>query len=172
MLSKWGLFNGFLKLNVTDIYIAEEICFSLPIAKEKAEAAGKKLRTYANFCMTYWEDDPSITGFFIRPEDVVQYEPYLDVLEFITTDTSKEGVLYDIYAVDKKWNGPLKEIISDCNIDISSQYIVPRFAENRIRCGKKCLKGSNCTICETIEHLARTLEEQKIKVVMKKEEEE
>ena len=172
LVNDWDTFNALIELGVSDIYIVEHLGFELDLCAEKAHAANIQLRAFPNIAQASWIDTPEIKKFFIRPEDVIQYEPYLDVLEFITTDTSKEGVLYDIYAIDKKWNGSLKEIISDCNIDISSQYIVPRFAENRIRCGKKCLKGSNCTICETIEHLAKTLEEQKIKVVMKKEEEE
>ena len=38
-----------------------------------------------------------------------------------------------------------------------SRYIIPRFAETRIKCGKKCLKGGKCQICERIMQLANSL---------------
>ena len=169
MLSKWGLFNGFLKLNVTDIYIAEEICFSLPIAKEKAEAAGKKLRTYANFCMTYWEDDPSITGFFIRPEDIDIYSKYFDTIEFFPiNEKGSEEILYDTYRNKKKWAGSLKEIIVNYRGNQDSRFILPTFAPLRTKCGQTCIINSNCKICNHIQETANILKQKSIMIVEKK----
>ena len=170
LVNDWDTFNALIELEVSDIYVVEHLGFELDLCAKKAHAAAINIRVFPNIAQSSWRDSLDIKKFFIRPEDIVQYEPYVDVCEFL--DVQKQRTLHSIYAIDKKWFGPLREIISDCDLDINSQFIVPRFAENRIKCGKRCLKGSGCNICETVEHLAKTLEEQKIKVVMKKKEEE
>ena len=45
---------------------------------------------------------------------------------------------------------------------IDNKYIIPRFAEMRIKCNKKCLKGSHCRRCDNIKDLSITLENKKI----------
>ena len=172
LVNNWDAFYGLIELGVSDIYIVEELCFELDLCRPLATAANVKLRTFANVAQAGWSNIPDMKKFFIRPEDVIQYEPYLDTLELITNEVRQEEVLYSVYAEDKQWYGPLKEIINDFTLDIDNRFIVPRFAENRIRCGKKCLKGGSCELCETIEHLAETLKKQGIVVKTKKEEEE
>ena len=172
LVNNWDTFSSLIELGVSDIYVVEELCFELDLCKPLATAANVNLRTFANAAQAGWSTVPDIKKFFIRPEDVIQYEPYLDILEFITVETRQEEVLYSIYAEDKQWFGPLKEIINDFTLDIDNRFIVPRFAENRIRCGKRCLKGGSCELCETITHLADTLKKQGIVVKTKKEEEE
>ena len=49
------------------------------------------------------------------------------------------------------------------------RIIIPRFAEKRIRCGKKCLKGGACDICSKIEQLSKVLEENELLVQIDKE---
>ena len=80
----------------------------------------------------------------------------------------------DIYIIDELGFGKLNEIILNLDendkIDLDSRYIIPRFAEARVKCGKKCLKGNNCQICERIYELSQSLEKAKL-IVRKKEEE-
>ena len=67
-------------------------------------------------------------------------------------------VYYRVYSKDKKWFGQLNELIIDFNSDIDNKYIIPRFAEKRIKCDRKCLKGGLCSRCDRIEELSSSLE--------------
>ena len=60
----------------------------------------------------------------------------------------------------------------DFNSDIDNKYIIPRFAEMRIKCGKNCLKGGSCRRCEIIEELSNNLEKTKLVVSIDKDKKE
>ena len=70
----------------------------------------------------------------------------------------KQEIFYKIYS-KQEWFGSLNEIIYELNEELDSRYIIPRFAEKRIRCKKECLKGGKCQICDRIKELSHTLEE-------------
>jgi len=113
--SSWDTFNGLAKTSATDIFVVEDLCFSLD--QVKAKSNGKRIRTYCNVCQTSWLLTESIQTFFIRPEDMDLYEKYIDVVEFYYDkkydQKTKYSIWYDIYNYDKKWAGPLKELITN-----------------------------------------------------------
>ena len=76
--SSWDIFNGLANTSATDIFVAEDLCFSLDLIKKRSK--GKKLRTYCDVCETSWFISDSIQTFFIRPEDIDLYEEYFDVI--------------------------------------------------------------------------------------------
>ena len=130
---------------------------------------------FPNVAQSSWEGTAALKKFFIRPEDVDAYEPYIDTFEF--WDDSDEYrnhqkhmniVLHHIYAIDKKWFGKLNEIIYGLDCDIDSRFTIPRFAEMRIKCNKKCMKGGSCNICDNIYDLSKTLEKAEIMVKIDK----
>lgn len=172
-VNTWDRFIGILNLGVSDIYIIDELGFELDKIAEIAHKNNVSIRCFANIAQSSWVDTPSIKKFFIRPEDISFYENFIDVIYF-TGKIEEINIYYDIYKNDKKWFGKLNEIILNLDendeIDLDSRYIIPRFAEVRVKCGKKCLKGNNCQICERIYELSQSLEKAKL-IVRKKEEE-
>lgn len=160
-VSNWDTFNGLIKLGVSDIYIVEELGFELNKLGPLAHASSVSIRTFANVCQTQWKKGDSLKSFFIRPEDVSIYEPYVDVLEFFG-DTNAQEVMYKVYAIDKQWFGNLKEIIIGLDIDLDSRFVLPAFGAARAKCGKKCLKGINCQICDRIMTASKTFEKKGI----------
>ena len=46
----------------------------------------------------YIPRENGIIGFWVRPEDVSYYEPYIDVFEFEDCDIKREQALYRVYA--------------------------------------------------------------------------
>lgn len=165
--NNWEVFNGLIDLGVSDIYVVESLGFELEACSKIAHNKGIQIRVFPNIAQSSWTNTEALKKFFIRPEDVKLYEPYVDVMEFIT-ESEKAEVYYEVYAEKHQWFGPLNEIIRDLKSDIDNRYIVPRFAKNRINCGKRCQKGGHCRICESIEELANTLKEKEIVVVPKK----
>lgn len=163
----WEIFNGLLNLGVTDIYVTEELGFNITKCAEIAHSKNIFIRVFPDVAQSTWYGtQEEIKKFFIRPDDLIQYEPYVDVLEFVG-HTDRQEIIYEIYK-KQRWAGPINEIIKDLSINVDNRTIIPRFAQNRLNCEKKCQKGSSCNICPTILQLANSLKEKNIVIKNKK----
>lgn len=170
--NSWDKFTGLMSQNVSDIYITDELAFELDKVAEIAHKNNIKVRIYPNVAQSRWDKLSDILKFFIRPEDIKMYEPYVDVCEFYGDKAQQIDTYYKIYQEDKKWFGDLQEIIIGLDSKIDSRYIIPRFAEKRIKCGKDCLKGGKCEMCKRILDLSEQLENAHLIVQIDKEKEE
>ena len=168
LANRWGIFNGLLNTSVTDIYISEDLCFSLDIIQQKVKDKNKKIRTFCNVCQATWPEEESLRTFFIRPEDVFLYNKYIDVVEFFEAEKDKNALntLYNLYNKGERWAGPLKEIIKGFKGDTDSYYLFSRFGEKRLDCGKRC-NISNCSFCVQVASLASTLKQNQIGIFYK-----
>lgn len=156
----WDVFHGLIDIGVSDIYIVEELGFSLNKLGPIAHAKNVSIRCFANVAQSMWERERSIKSFFVRPEDVPIYEPYVDVLEFFGTSQQIYETLYRVYAISKKWFGQLNELIIGLDSEVDSRTIPPSmFAKYRTKCEKRCLKGSTCDICNRFVDVAANFEE-------------
>lgn len=166
--NKWDIFNGLLETSATDIYVTEDLCFSMDIIKQKAQEKNKRLRTFCNVCQTSWFETNSLRTFFIRPEDVNLYNKYIDVIEFFDAVDNKDSlnILYDSYDRGLRWAGPLKEIIIGFKGDTDSYYLIPYFGEKRLNCNKRC-NVANCNFCIEVASLANTLKQNQIGILYK-----
>lgn len=157
-VNNWDIFMGLINFGVSDIYIVENLGFELDKISKVASKNNVAIRVFPNVAQSAYEDTPALKKFFIRPEDINFYSKYVDVFE-IFGDSKYIDVLYKIYANDKKWYGQLKEIIIGFSDELKSPCILKNFAEIRSRCGKKCIKGSNCRFCERIQEVSKVLDE-------------
>lgn len=159
VVTDYDTLNGMAELSPSDMYIGEDLCFNLPFVAEFLHDRGIRVRTFANVGQSSWKHTSPLKKFFIRPEDVVKYEPYIDVLEFYGKEEST-STYYEIYTIEKKWAGRLNEIILGIeDSDVDNRYIMPIFADRRIRCKKKCMQGSGCDYCKSVETLADTMKD-------------
>ena len=156
-VTDWDTLQGFLSFGVSDMYIAENLGFELDKVAAILHKSGVQVRVFPNVAQSAYDNTPSLKQFFIRPDDISTYEPFVDVCEFYG-NKNQISTYYKIYAIDKKWFGPLKEIIIGFNHDLDSRFVLPPFAQRRIKCGKKCFKGEPCNICDRIASAAKTLE--------------
>lgn len=154
----WETFNTFINAGVSDIYLVEQMMFEIKDAAVAAHKAGVKIRTFPNIAQRRYEETSSIKCFFIRPEDIHLYEGLVDVMDIYTIEEINQDVVFEVYKDDKVWWGQLKELIVGLNNDIDGRYIIPRFGERRLNCGRKCFKGQRCDVCETVEQLSKNLE--------------
>lgn len=156
----WATFYLLLSYNPTDIYVVGELGFELDKLNKIAQSHNCSLRIYPNISGADFFNDKGLRNFYVRPEDINFYSRFVNVCEFYTSeDIDKELVYYKIYAKDKKWWGPLNEIIIGLGADIDNRYIGPEFSWFRSSCGLKCMKGENCKICPlVIEMSHRTAE--------------
>ena len=169
MCADWDTFLVMKKYKVTDIYIGEGLGFELDKISPAAHEVGMQIRAFPNIAQSSWSDTPDLQKFWIRPEDTILYEDYIDIYEFAYDNYEQQKVYYDIYFNDKKWFGDLKEIIFGLKDFLDSTCLLPRFAEKRIRCGRTCMKGGSCQMCKVIVELAKTLGEKDLMVEIPKE---
>ena len=162
--NNWDWLHHLIDLGVSDIYIVEQMGFELDKVRK---VCGDKiqLRTYPDVCQVR-PYNGSIYGFFIIPNEVHLYDGFIDVCEFFKED--KEDVLYDIYTKGK-WLGNLKSVISDLKEDLYSTYLFPTFGIYRRSCGKRCLKGEKCNLCQRAIDLSKELQKEGIMLQVKKE---
>ena len=153
--------QGYLQIGVSDVYIVEHLCFELDKVAAVAHAAGAQIRVFPNIAQSTWNDSQDMKKFWIRPEDITFYEPYVDVFEFFG-DQNRVDNSIRIYQNEKQWMGPVSDIIIGFKDDIDNRTIVRGFAERRIKCGKSCLKGSHCQYCDRIIRLTEVLEERHV----------
>ena len=152
------LFYSIINTGVSDIYIAEALGFELNKISKVAKEKNVRIRVFPNIAQSLTEDIPDLKKFFIRPEDIQDYENFVDVCEFFYED--KKCINYfNIYKNKQEWFGDLSEIINGLNIKLDSRFMLPRFGELRSRCGKKCFYGEPCHICDLIEESAKSMEE-------------
>lgn len=167
-VDKWDTLISFIKMNVSDVYIVNELGFELKNVSKVCKDANVNIRVFPNVAQTSSKIDnfDMLKAFFIRPEDIYAYEPYVDVCEFFGP-LDRQSVLYEIYK-SEKWLGDLQELIIGLNFSIGSRTILPCFGEERVNCGKKCYYGQ-CIICDKIKTISSQLKEAGVDLVIKKE---
>jgi hypothetical protein len=160
---------GFAKMGVTDIYIIEELGFRMKDLQGIKDKFGVQFRVRPNIAQCAPEAreiiDP-MKKFFVRPEDIEIYEPYIDICELYGGENnSRLSVVYEIYK-QEQWLGNLNDLI----VDFGQEHIVPNtgmnphFAEMRLNCGKACLYSS-CNLCNEMGNLAQKFSEVGIEVI-------
>ena len=158
VIGDWEYFNFFTSLNISEMFIGDALAFSLKDVHKRLRQLHKhiKIRVYPNVAQSTVLSSASIKKFFIRPEDMGFYQGLVDVCEFYG-DIDKNNVYYKIYAKDKKWLGSLHELILDFDAPVSNPLLTGYFAIERLNCGKRCLKGESCKICEASVRLTQDL---------------
>lgn len=160
----WDTLVSFIRYRVSDVYVVNELAFEMKDVSKMCKEYGVNIRVFPNVAQTSSRINnlDKLKSFFIRPEDVEIYEPYVDIFEFFGPD-DRESVLFEVYN-NGKWAGDLKDLIIGLDISLHSDTIMPLFGEERVNCGKQCYKG-RCIICDKVVALAKQLEEAKIKLV-------
>ena len=155
------------ELGVSDVYVGEDICFDLRRAKAVASDYGVQLRAFPNVAQGCIKSSSALKKFFIRPEDVEEYDDCIDTLEF-WGPPDRQMVLHKIYTKGH-WGGPLEAIIFDFPAELKSSALMPSFAHIRKTCGRRCMKGENCKICDRLAHISQQLTEHHIIIKPKKD---
>lgn len=158
VVDSWDKLNGFINQGVSDVYIGNEFAFNMGDISEKCHSNSVKVRVFANVTQTNCSMiEETITQFFIRPEDVLMYDEYVDVIEFFGP-IDRQDILYEIY-VKGKWIGNLNELIIGLKEDVNNTVIAGIFGTLRRNCGKRCAYSSSCDVCTRFVSINKTLKE-------------
>lgn len=163
--SNFEMAYGMAKSGVSDIYVVEELGFRMESLAYLKEKFGVKIRVFPNMAQSARKSAiPSIQRFWIRPEDTELYEKYVDVFEFISEDTTRLSVVYEIYK-QRQWLGNLNDLILDFQEPIvPNTGIDPEFGLARLNCGKKCLV-ERCFVCPRVVSLAEAFDKAGLEIV-------
>lgn len=145
-VADWETFTSLLELNVTDIRIDGELCFSMDLIR--ARKGSCKIRVTPNFSSNCaFRPVCDARTFFMRPEDQYLYDA-IDILEL--QHTNSEDTLFTIYKRGT-FDGSLADLCSLMPLQVlTANYMIESsFAENRINCEQKCMKKgfSYCNFC-------------------------
>lgn len=156
-------------IGVSDVYIVNELGFNLKKVSEFCHNNGVNVRVFPNVAQskTYEYTLDPLTKFFIRPDDILTYEEYVDTIEFFGGLASQD-VLYDIYN-DGRWQGDLNELILDLSKEINCMNLLPDFGKHRTCCEKRCALDK-CNYCMIANSFAKELEKKDIYVTKGKNE--
>lgn len=161
-------FFSMVNLEAKDIYIVEELAFNLKNLQDVRKKYNINFRLIPDVAQSAKGTSytiPSITKFFIRPEDIEEYEKYIDVIEIYRQD-DRQSVIYEIYK-KQQWLGQLEDIILDLDVELNNTNIAPHFGRERINCGKRCM-FEKCNLCLEIQNLANRFQLTDISIIKKK----
>lgn len=136
---------------VCGVYTDAPLFFQMDKVKEfniPIYAVANRANNYALF-----HRPDGVTGTWIRPEDVEQYEPYIESIEF-EGNLQQQRALFRIYAEEKEWSGELGLLVRDLNHPATNRMIPPDLAKIRMSCGHRCAAGNSCRICYRMLNLA------------------
>lgn len=153
--------QGLVDLGVEYVKITAPLIFYTKELKK----IDTKFRVVPNLAYAHYiPRENGIKGPWIRPEAVPLYEDVIYVLEFEDIDTlEKEQTLFRIYSKDKKWEGNLKYLITNLNVDVDNSLISPELDLGRLNCHQRCMLDGSCHLCnKAIEF------EQAIRILRKK----
>jgi len=158
LIGDWETLEFIVSLKPSEVYITNILGFSMPkLYSYLTEENNIGIRVYANWAQSAWEGSPALKKFFIRPEDVEYYEPFVSGIELMGP-AAVQDTLWEVYEIDRKWTGNLGEIIIGLTETLDSTRLPKIFGKSRVLCNKRCIQGGHCTICQTSREFAKTLD--------------
>lgn len=158
------LYELVVKQKVSDVNLSGGLAFELPKVKSFLDSQDRKvnIRITPNIISSEKEDTDKLIQFYIRPDDIDTYAPYIDVLEF--EGLEHQDTFYNIYAKQKTFIGKLNQVIYNFSEPIDNIGLTTAFGRRRLDCGRNCLKGGHCHRCYTLANISN-----KVSPLMKKQ---
>lgn len=149
-VSDWELFQTLVNAGFRDLIIDGSLGFCLPKIKRYYDI-NIRITPQKSSTKIISDSDPSF--FFVRPEDLRIYEPYVDVIDFSESNPELEETYFNIYNRGN-FIGEIDQLIPQLkNHKAKNGLIPPHFGTYRLNCEQRCKNpGKHCSVCE------RTLE--------------
>lgn len=151
----WEEIYSYAEMGVSDIAVGGDLCFELDKVAAYLHPRNISVRVTVDYAdRGAYNIIPSAQAFFIRPEDIHLYEPFVDIFDI---QSDKEAVIRAYKS--GHWYGNIQEIIPNLDCAIDTKYLMRDFAKRRVKCGRRCLKGSSCNICNSAIELSGSLKD-------------
>ena len=142
--------RAFMRLGVSYVRLGPPLSMDLDKVTAVLGEFGPKIRGIAN--VAYMDQLPhgdGISGGWIRPENLDDYDKYFYSIEFDGVAVNKEEALFRIYVKDKAWPGPISMLIEGLNTPAANRMIDSKIMEKRMNCGQRCEANGRCHNCYT-----------------------
>lgn len=143
-----SMLHTYIALGVTDVYIADDLCYNLQKVRNLCFDNGVRLRTVLNrIPMTTFDRGISPKSPFYRPNDIDYLKMYFDTFEFDCGkpfDWRKFNTLYTTFFIKKDWDGDLSEINLDMRMSLDNRSLTDDFSYYKMNCDRRC---DECNIC-------------------------
>lgn len=144
----------------SEVYITNELGFNIKALAEHYHELGVRVRVLPNVAQSSASNTKVLETykyFFIRPEDMEMYSPYIDTIEFFG-DIHNQDTFYDIYFNKKKWEDDLTYLIAGLRTPLLGNTIPPDgyYAKRRLNCRKECYR---CEACDSVISIAQIMRE-------------
>lgn len=152
----WDKLHFLASLGVTAIYVGEALGFELDKVASFLHDRNIEVWVYPNIAQSSAYRSNPFIKFWIRPEDVELYAPYVDVMHLWKHQKQQQTYL-KIYTKGR-YSGDLNRFFIDFNCDeflVFNTIIPQEMIKKRISCGKACLKGATCSACGAIERITK-----------------
>lgn len=101
------------------------------------------------------DKDNGLRHFWIVPQMLHIYEPYVDTLELYDQDVAREKTLVELYDKGEYLFG-LTSLLKNCESEIPCPMITEDLCTKRISCGQRCMKlPTNCHYCNRMEDVIK-----------------
>ena len=159
LVDDWDILQYIIDLHPTDVYIVNQLGFELPILAPMLHSENIDVRVYPNIAQSANKYADPVRKFYVRPEDLDVYTPFVDVYEFLidANENTLKQLYYIIYAEETVWEGPLNLLIAGLDVEFDNRGVYNSFGMKRLMCGKKCVKNRSCNFCENIKNTANLM---------------
>ena len=170
----WDKLHYLVDVGAAAIYVGEALGFEIDKVAEFLHSRNIEVWVHPNIAQSSIYLSNPFTKFWIRPEDVSIYEPYVDVMQMwhLKDKPNQQDTYIKVYQRGK-FAGPLDQFLIDFNAPGFLVYnaIIPQeIVKRRISCGKACLKGATCSACGAIERITKKAAEVAEQINERKEE--
>ena len=147
-------------LGASEVYIGGELGFKTHMTRRAANQFNLRLRAIPNYIIQAPRlAVPALKQFFVRPEEVRYYEDDIDIFDLYCGNHSPEVILQAYQ--EQKWYGSVNLIIPNIIPHFDTKHSLP-VLHYRAQCGRSCLYGSGCSICDSAVSIASLLEKKEI----------
>jgi hypothetical protein len=165
----YSTLDSFINLGVTDVYLADDLCYNMSDISEYIHEKNIQLRLVLNrIPSTTLDRGINVRSSIYMPKDFEKLNKYYDVFEFECgepCDWVKFDVLYRAWFERQYWHGQMSEINDDVFQDFHCDAIYPDFTEFKLNCERRCGKrlANPCRKCEQWLAIGETLKKKNVR---------
>ena len=107
-----------------------------------------------------FEGDTGITHFWILPQHMRLYAPYIDAIDLLDENLVRETALCKAYLSNEPYELSIKYLFKNMDADVLGAFVDEGWVKKRQTCQRRCLMhGPHCHKCEREEQMFNAIKE-------------
>ena len=171
--------DALIKIGVTDVYIADDLCYKLPRVSKACKKNNVQIRLILNRIPTTAPNiGEDIRHPIFTPRHYYELDKYIDVAEFDCFYENESDaynwsvfkVLYKAWFKKHDWWNDLREINKDVKFFYPVRQELESLIQRKVDCGHRCVWNDRCHKCDFILELAKDFYDSDLYIKQKKHE--